>query len=55
MARYKSLSLKKILAKKNSQTKWAPVWAVLKVFGKRKIHPARITTIKRNWRRNRIF
>ncbi|MBD3259350.1 50S ribosomal protein L39e [Candidatus Woesearchaeota archaeon] len=51
MARYKHPSRKKRLIKKHGQTKWAPFWAVLKKFPKRRVHPARITNVKRNWRR----
>ncbi|MBI2136364.1 50S ribosomal protein L39e [Candidatus Woesearchaeota archaeon] len=52
MARYKHLSRKKRLAKLNTQTRWAPYWAVMKKFGKtRRMHPSRITAKKRNWRR----
>ncbi|MEM4605774.1 MAG: hypothetical protein QW103_01925 [Candidatus Pacearchaeota archaeon] len=33
------------------QTKWAPFWAIVRKFGKgKKIHPAEITHIKRNWK-----
>jgi ribosomal protein L39E len=48
--------LKKIrLTKKNRQTKWAPVWAVLRKFGVgKRIHPSTMTRHKRNWRRNKI-
>ncbi|MEM2115512.1 MAG: hypothetical protein QXD62_00125 [Candidatus Woesearchaeota archaeon] len=55
MARHKTLSLKKKLAKENRHTRWAPLFAVLRVFGKRRLHPYRITRIKRNWRMSRIF
>lgn len=55
MARFKHLSKKKRLAKAGKQTKWAPFWAVLKKFGKgRRVHPSRITAVKRNWRRSKI-
>lgn len=54
MARYKHSSRKQRLAKKAKQTKWAPFWLVPKIFGKgRRLHPARITTLKRNWRRTK--
>lgn len=42
---------KQKLAKKNSQSRWAPFWLIPKVFGKRKVHPSRITSVKRNWKR----
>jgi ribosomal protein L39E len=55
MARYKHISRKKRLAKAGRQTRWAPVWAIPKKFGKgRVLHPSRITRVKRNWRRNKI-
>jgi ribosomal protein L39E len=47
-------SKKKRLAKRSSQTKWAPFWTVPKIYGKgRRVHPGRHTTIKRNWRRTK--
>jgi len=43
------------LAKKARQTKWAPVWAVLKKYGVgKKIHPSRITKHRRSWRRTKL-
>jgi ribosomal protein L39E len=55
MARYKHLNRKIRLVKEGSHTKWAPYWAVLKKFGVgRKVHPSRITHVKRHWRRTRI-
>ena len=43
------------LAKAGRQTKWAPVWAVVKKFGKgKKVHPAMMTAYKRSWRRTRL-
>ncbi|MBN1503317.1 50S ribosomal protein L39e [Candidatus Woesearchaeota archaeon] len=54
MARYKHPSKKKRLAKHAKQTRWAPFWTVLKIFGKnRKIHPGRKTHVKRHWRRRK--
>ncbi|HIH18260.1 MAG TPA: hypothetical protein HA282_01665 [Nanoarchaeota archaeon] len=54
MAHYKSLHKKKKLAKKGSQTKWAPFWLVFKIAGKgKKVHPSRFTTVKRHWKRSR--
>ncbi len=54
MARYKSPLKKQKLTKKNRQTKWAPFWLVLKVLGKgKKVHPSRLTVVKRSWRRGR--
>ena len=47
-------SKKKRLAKRGTQTKWAPFWTVPKVHGKgRRVHPGRHTTVKRNWRRTK--
>jgi ribosomal protein L39E len=55
MSRYIHKSRKKRLAKKGEQTKWAPFWLIPKVFGKgRRVHPSRITHIKRTWRRTKI-
>ncbi|HJX51064.1 MAG TPA: hypothetical protein VJ438_06395 [Candidatus Nanoarchaeia archaeon] len=43
------------LAKKGRQTKWAPVWAVLKKFGVgKKIHPSAITKYRRSWKRTKL-
>ena len=43
------------LAKKARQTKWAPVWVVLKKFGKgKRIHPSAITVFRRSWRRTKL-
>lgn len=54
MARYKHPSRKRRLAKKAKQTRWAPFWLVPKVFGRgRRIHPSRLTTRKRSWRRTK--
>lgn len=54
MARYKHPSRKKRLEKKNKQTNWAPFWLIPKIFGAgRRVHPSRITTVKRHWRRSK--
>jgi ribosomal protein L39E len=46
---------KMILAKKGNQTKWAPVWAVLKKFGPgKRIHPSAMTRYRRSWRRTKL-
>jgi len=43
------------LAKKARQTKWAPVWAVLRKFGMgKRIHPSTITKYRRSWRRTKL-
>ncbi len=48
-------SKKEKLAKKNRQTKWAPIWVVLKKFGMgKRIHPSVITRQKRSWRRTKL-
>ena len=54
MARYKPKGKKNRLAKKLTQTRWAPFWAVPKKFGKgRRVHPGRLTHVKRSWRRTK--
>jgi ribosomal protein L39E len=54
MTRYKSPAQKKRLAKKGTQTRWAPFWTVLRKYGKgRKVHPSRHTHVKRSWRRSK--
>ena len=51
----KNRKKKEILAKKGRQTKWAPVWAVLKKFGKgKRVQPSAMTHVKRSWRRNKL-
>jgi ribosomal protein L39E len=43
------------LAKQNRRTKWAPVWAVLKKYGKgKKVHPSQMTRHRRSWRRTKL-
>jgi ribosomal protein L39E len=47
-------SKKKRLAKRSTQTKWAPFWTVPRKYGKgRRVHPGRHTAVKRNWRRTK--
>lgn len=54
MSRYIKPGKKNRLAKKLKQTRWAPFWSVLKIYGKgRKVHPGRHTVVKRNWRRTK--
>ena len=54
MSRYINLAKKLRLAKKGRQTRWSPFWLIPKVFGKgRRVHPGRITTVKRSWRRTK--
>jgi len=43
------------LSKKGRQTKWAPVWAVLKKFGPgKRVHPSVMTRQKRSWRKTKL-
>ena len=51
----KNQAKKAKLMKAGRQTKWTPVWVVLKKFGKtKKMHPSAITTKKRSWRRTKL-
>ena len=53
--RKKRYQRKIILAKHGKRTKWAPVWAVLRKFGPgKRVHPSRITRIRRSWRRTKL-
>jgi len=48
-------SKKRHLDKAQRQTKWAPFWAVMKKYGKgKKVHPSRITHVKRSWSRQSL-
>jgi len=48
-------SKKRHLGKFGNQTKWAPFWTVLKKYGKgKKIHPSRLTHVKRKWSRSKL-
>lgn len=43
------------LAKATTQTRWAPVWVVLRKLGKgKKVHPSSVTHVKRHWRRTKL-
>jgi len=43
------------LAKKNRQTRWAPVWVVLKRYGiGKRVHPSAMTRHRRSWRRTKL-
>jgi len=43
------------LAVRARQTKWAPVWVVLKKFGAgKRIHPSAVTAHRRSWRRTKL-
>lgn len=51
----KNQAKKAKLAKKGRQTKWAPIWAVLKKYGSgKRIHPSRMTKYRRSWRRTKL-
>lgn len=51
----KNQQKKATLAKKGRQTKWAPVWVVLKKFGMgKKIHPSATTARRRSWKRTKL-
>lgn len=54
--RQKGLDDKKAkLAVKARQTKWAPVWVVMKKYGTgKRIHPSATTAVKRSWRRTKL-
>lgn len=54
MTRYKHPAKKQRLIKANKSTFWAPVFAVLKKFGKgKKVHPSQLSRT-RSWRRNKL-
>ncbi len=37
------------------QTQWAPVWAVIRAFGKgKRKHPSELTPYRRHWRKTRL-
>jgi ribosomal protein L39E len=43
------------LMKAGRQTKWAPVWVILKKFGVgKRVHPSAITRYRRSWRRTKL-
>lgn len=55
MGSNKSSGRKQRLIKRKRQTRWAPFWTIPKKYGKdRRVHPGRHTTIKRNWRRQKL-
>ena len=56
MVSHKGEQQKKIkLAVKGRQTRWAPVWVVLKKNGKgKKMHPSAVTHVKRSWRQTKL-
>ena len=52
---FKNQQKKEKLVKKGRQTKWAPVWAVLKKYGMgKRIHPSVMTHQRRSWRRTKL-
>lgn len=43
------------LMKAGRQTKWAPVWVVLKKYGiGKRVHPSAVTRYRRSWRRTKL-
>ncbi|MDD5699754.1 MAG: hypothetical protein PHH00_00980 [Candidatus Nanoarchaeia archaeon] len=43
------------LMKAGRQTKWAPIWVVIKKFGMgKRVHPSAITRYRRSWRRTKL-
>ncbi len=51
----KNQAKKTKLAVKARQTKWAPIWAVLKKFGTgKRVHPSQMTRYRRSWRRTKL-
>lgn len=54
MARYKHPSKKAKLIRAQSETKWAPMFAIFKKFGVgKKVHPSQLG-MKRSWRRTKL-
>ena len=46
---------KTTLAVKGRQTKWAPIWVVLRKYGMgKRIHPSATTARRRSWRRTKL-
>ena len=46
---------KSTLAVKGRQTKWAPIWVVLRKYGiGKRIHPSATTARRRSWRRTKL-
>jgi len=51
----KNKEKKEKLAKKTRQTKWVPIWCVLKKYGMgKRIHPSQMTRHRRSWRRTKL-
>lgn len=56
MVKIKRAYQKKVkLAVHARRVKWAPVWAVLKKYGKgKKVHPSSMTRLRRSWRYTKL-
>ncbi|MFA5953824.1 MAG: hypothetical protein WC812_04490 [Candidatus Pacearchaeota archaeon] len=51
----KNFEKKKKLGVKARQTKWAPVWIILKKYGVgKRVHPSQTTHQRRSWRRTKL-
>ena len=43
------------LMKAGKQTKWAPIWVVLKKYGTgKRVQPSAVTAYRRSWRRTKL-
>ena len=43
------------LGKAGKQTRWSPVWVILKKLGQgKKVHVSNVTAVRRNWRRTKL-
>lgn len=43
------------LSKANKQTRWSPVWVILKKLGVgKKVHASSVTYVRRSWRRTKL-
>ncbi len=48
-------SKKQHLEKAGKHTRWAPVWAVMKKYGKgKRVHPSAMTHVKRSWNTRKL-
>jgi ribosomal protein L39E len=51
----KNFDKKVKLMKAGRQTKWAPIWVVLKKYGPgKRVHPSAVTAYRRSWRRTKL-
>lgn len=51
----KNFEKKVKLMKAGKQTKWAPIWVVLKKYGTgKRVHPSAVTAYRRSWRRTKL-